>query len=171
MMRVKEQGEIHIIMLYCIFLPYVLFIANPTSGTLRFELKPISETIKDSTTSVELLNWFCRSSQTEVKSDTPMLFKSLVRKLRAVTDCTTMEGIYRQLIAASTCPSMASDKKTRLVLEAMTAVNSACSVELVSKLIATDEVEMSEANLWFSSLAFVQPVTSEMLQSLKVTFA
>ena len=97
-----------------------------------------------------------------------MLFKSLVRKLRTTTNCKAMEATYRDLAAPTSCMSMSADKKNRLVLDAMTAVNSPCSVEVVSKLIATDEIEITDADLWFSSLAFVQPITSEMLRSLSV---
>merc|ERR1711971_62585 len=106
----------------------------------------------------------CQFTKDDVRPETPRLFTDLVHLLRTVgTD--TFEEIYRSVQSGALC-SDNNQKVRKFFLDAIPMVGSDASLKLMTKLISNNDVTGLEADMWMTTLAFIQHPTKEMIKEV-----
>ncbi|KAL3871442.1 hypothetical protein ACJMK2_039441 [Sinanodonta woodiana] len=107
----------------------------------------------------------CLNTKSGIQPETPRLFASLVYSLRKL-DATSINQLYQEIQKGSIC----SDNKERLskfFLDAIPMVGTSSSLRMLTRLIVNKDVTGIEAEMWMTTMAFIQKPTMEMLTEIK----
>ncbi|XP_076346984.1 LOW QUALITY PROTEIN: uncharacterized protein LOC143245065 [Tachypleus tridentatus] len=110
---------------------------------------------------VQVMLELCEAAKNDIRPSVPAKFSRLVYKLREL-DYQSLYSIYKR--ADSICQG--NKNARQFVVDAIPAVGSTASVRLIKELVTKKEVSDSEANMWLSSLTFLQNPTAEMIGEL-----
>ncbi|KAJ8307373.1 hypothetical protein KUTeg_015457 [Tegillarca granosa] len=110
------------------------------------------------------LREICQSTSTDIRPDTPKLFSDLVYLMKSL-DADLLKQVYQQVKSTTFC----SENQSRLrkfFLDAIPMVGTSSSLRLLTELITSNEVNGIEADMWMTSLAFIQNPTKDMLKEI-----
>ncbi|VDI44444.1 Hypothetical predicted protein [Mytilus galloprovincialis] len=110
------------------------------------------------------LTEFCELSKDTVKVSTAKQFTELVRLMKTL-DSDSMESVHKKVHSGKVCPK--NTKVRKFFLDAIPMVGTKASLKMMTHLINTDEVTGAEADMWMTSLSFIQHPTKDMLLELK----
>ncbi|XP_063426893.1 apolipophorins-like [Mytilus trossulus] len=110
------------------------------------------------------LTEFCELSKDAVKVSTAKQFTELVRLMKTL-DSDSMESVHKKVHSGKVCPK--NTKVRKFFLDAIPMVGTKASLKMMTHLINTDEVTGAEADMWMTSLSFIQHPTKDMLLELK----
>ncbi|VDI44373.1 Hypothetical predicted protein [Mytilus galloprovincialis] len=114
---------------------------------------------------VNNLKEFCELSKDAVKVSTAKQFTELVRLMKTL-DSDSMESVHKKVHSGKVCPK--NTKVRKFFLDAIPMVGTKASLKMMTHLINTDEVTGAEADMWMTSLSFIQHPTKDMLLELKI---
>ncbi|XP_064477046.1 uncharacterized protein LOC135390962 [Ornithodoros turicata] len=110
-----------------------------------------------SVSSVEgVLRSMAKATTVEVQETAPGLFTELVYRLRKLSH-PELQSIFRR------AGSMGSAAK-KAMMDALPAIGTPASIQLMTDVMTTGEVDELEANFWLTSLAFVSQPTLETIE-------
>ncbi|XP_076095776.1 uncharacterized protein LOC143066849 [Mytilus galloprovincialis] len=113
---------------------------------------------------VNKLKEFCELSRDALKVSTAKQFTELVRLMKTL-DSDSMESVHKKVHSGKVCPK--NTKVRKFFLDAIPMVGTKASLKMMTHLINTDEVTGAEADMWMTSLSFIQHPTKDILLELK----
>lgn len=113
---------------------------------------------------VDKLQELCTSTQEGIRPETPQMFSELVYLMKKL-DALSLDSVYRQVTAASFCPNNAERTK-RFYVDAIPMVGTGAAVRQITQLIQNNKITGVFAEMWLSSLAFIQHPTKEMISEI-----
>ncbi|KAK3093078.1 hypothetical protein FSP39_010780 [Pinctada imbricata] len=114
---------------------------------------------------MDTLKAICVSTKEGVRQETPRLFAELVSSLKSV-DASTIKSLYETVKSGSVCTDN-NERVRKFFLDAIPMVGTSSSVHMLVKLITDNEITGTEADMWMTTLSFIQRPTKEMLNELK----
>ena len=106
-----------------------------------------------------ILNELDEKSKTFIESEIPALFSKLVETLRLL-DQRQMEQVYE---------TNRLTRVWRFLVDAAPMVATPASMAIVSNLITTGQMTAEEADVWYTSMAFIPNPDSDMFRELPVS--
>ncbi|XP_064626174.1 apolipophorins-like [Lineus longissimus] len=127
--------------------------------------KETPKTTRDTGSAASTLNSICEQTKMDVRPETPRLFSDLVYKIKELEPI-ALKQLHRHVISKRVCRSN-HDAAKKFFHDAVPMAGTPASVSLISELVNQRHVRGTEADMWVSSLAFIQNPTKEMLESVK----
>ncbi|XP_074640348.1 uncharacterized protein LOC141898387 isoform X2 [Tubulanus polymorphus] len=139
---------------------------NLRRGNLFFEHEHDAEQQRTNILqATNLIRQICEMTQTDIRPETPHLFSSLVYSLRQL-DSASLRDMHRRITSNAVCTNNHKIAK-KYFHDAIPMVNSEASVALISALVTNQHMRGLEADMWVTSLAFIQSPTTQMLKSVQ----
>ncbi|XP_069118904.1 vitellogenin-like [Argopecten irradians] len=112
----------------------------------------------------EKLMDICRNTQQDIRPETPQFFSDLVYLMKTV-DSQALRRVYQKLRTGSLCPN--NIKRVRkFFLDAIPMAGTSSSLSMLTELINNDEITGVEADMWLTTLSFIQHPTKDMLREV-----
>ncbi|KAL3871450.1 hypothetical protein ACJMK2_039447 [Sinanodonta woodiana] len=107
----------------------------------------------------------CLNTKSGIQPQTPSLFAGLVYSLRKL-DAASIKQLYQEIQRGSICPEN-NVRLSKFFLDAIPMVGTSSSLRMLTRLIVNKDVTGIEAEMWMTTMAFIQKPTMEMLTEIK----
>ncbi|XP_041357844.1 uncharacterized protein LOC121374798 [Gigantopelta aegis] len=111
------------------------------------------------------LNELCASSEHDIRPEVPRLFSDLVFVVRDV-DSTVIRQTLMRVKKEQVCRGNIV-RGRKFLLDAIPMAGTSSSVQVLKELLLSKDVTGVEADMWLTSLAFIQNPTRAMLEEVK----
>ncbi|XP_056021701.1 uncharacterized protein LOC130054813 [Ostrea edulis] len=111
----------------------------------------------------QLVN-ICIQTKEDIRPETPRLFSDLVYIMRAA-DSQTLNDVYSNIQSGTLC-SDNNQKVRKFFMDAVPMVGTSASVVMLTKMINDNEVTGMEADMWLTTLAFIQSPSKDMIREV-----
>jgi len=126
--------------------------------------KRVDEQRREILGATNMLREICQNAHTDIRPDTPSLYSTLVYKLRSLSQ-DSLKEVHRMVSSNAVCSSNHKIAK-KFFHDAIPMVNSEASVSLISSQVTNGHISDNEADMWVTSLAFVQSPNKGMIASV-----
>ncbi|XP_056009974.1 uncharacterized protein LOC125679922 [Ostrea edulis] len=106
----------------------------------------------------------CIQTKEDIRHETPSLFSDLVYIMRAA-DSQTLNNVYSNIQSGTLC-SDNNQKVRKFFMDAVPMVGTSASVVMLTKMISDNEVTGMEADMWMTTLAFIQSPSKDMIREV-----
>ncbi|XP_052255844.1 uncharacterized protein LOC127861416 isoform X2 [Dreissena polymorpha] len=135
-----------------------------TRATLQFQQSSTSSFSGIQDLENQLMT-ICSQTVNGVTMETPKLFTSVVLTMRSLT-ATDMGALYKRIKNQSVCPEN-NARVLKFFLDAVPMTGTSEGIQFMTQLITTSVVTGVEADMWMTTLAFIQNPNLEMLNIVK----
>ncbi|XP_041360319.1 uncharacterized protein LOC121376501 [Gigantopelta aegis] len=107
----------------------------------------------------------CQASADDIRPEVPGMFSELVYIMREM-DARSLDRLFEQVKRGDICRD--NTRRTRkFFVDAIPMVGTSASLRLMRQMILSQAVDTNQANMWLTSLAFIQNPTREMLEEIE----
>ncbi|XP_067678851.1 uncharacterized protein [Haliotis asinina] len=107
----------------------------------------------------------CRLTATDIRPEVPQMFSELVYILKN-SNFRSLRALYRQLKTGHICGKNSRIGK-KFFIDAIPMIGSVDAIKMMRELMTTKDVDDTQADMWLTSLAFIQHPTVEMITEVQ----
>ncbi|XP_048255783.1 apolipophorins-like [Haliotis rufescens] len=117
---------------------------------------------RDASTKMQEL---CRVTATDIRPEVPQMFSELVYILKN-SNFRSLQALYRQLKTGQICGKNSRIGK-KFFIDAIPMIGSVDAIKMMRELMTAKDVDSNQADMWLTSLAFIQHPTVEMITEIQ----